>query len=221
MKKIVFVLLALSSMAFGQIEKKPGEFNKVTAFDRIDVMLVPAKENSVEIEGKNSKDVEIVNKNGELKIRLPLTKLLDGENISVTVYYTNIDAVEANEGSRVACGDKITETSFDIIAKEGSEVKLILDVDKLKVRTVSGSTVTIEGSAKVQDVLVNSGSIYNAEKLETQQTIITNNAGGEANVYATDLVDAKVRAGGEITIYGKPKKINSKVVAGGAIKEAK
>jgi hypothetical protein len=221
MKNIVFGLLAFSSLAFGQIEKKPGDFNKVTAFDRIDVMLVPGKENKVEIEGKNSNDVEIVNKNSELKIRLPLLKLLDGDNLSVTVYYTNIDAVEANEGSRIACGDKIKETSFDIVAKEGSQVKLILEVDKLKVRTVNGSTVTVEGNAKVQDVLVNSGGIYNAEKLETQQTTITNNAGGEAHIYATDLVDAKVRAGGDIMIYGRPKKINSKVVAGGEIKEAK
>lgn len=221
MKNIVFGLLAFTTMAFGQIEKRPGDFNKVTSFDRIDVMLVPAKENLVQIEGKNASDVEVVNKNGELKIRMRMLKLLDGDNISVTVYYTNIDAVEANEGSRIACGDKITETSFDIIAKEGSEVKLILDVDKLNVRTANGSTVTVEGSAKNQDILVNSGGIYEAEKLETEQTTITNNAGGEAHIYATDLVDAKVRAGGDITIHGKPKKINQKVVAGGSIREAK
>lgn len=221
MKKIVFGFLAFTSMAFGQIEKRPGDFNKVTSFDRIDVMLVPGKENLVQIEGKNSKDVEVVNKNGELKIRMKLLKLLDGDDLSVTVYYTNIDAVEANEGSRIACGDKIKETSFDIIAKEGSEVKLILDVEKLNIRTANGSTVTVEGNADVQDVLVNSGGVYEAEKLTTKQTTITNNAGGEANIYATDLVDAKVRAGGSITIYGKPKKINEKVIAGGSINEAK
>jgi len=221
MKNIVFGLLALSTLAFGQIEKKPGNFNKVTAFDRIDVMLVPASENSVQIEGKNAKDVELVTKNGELKIRLPLLKLLDGDNLSVTVYYTSIDAVEANEGSRIACGDKIKETSFEIIAKEGSEVKVILDVDKLKVRTANGSTVTVEGNAKVQEVLINSGGIYEAEKLETQQTTISITAGGEAQIFATNLVDAKVRAGGEIIIYGKPNKINQKVIAGGSINEAK
>ena len=37
----------------------------------------------------------------------------------------------------------------------------------------------------------------------------------------TDLVDAKVRAGGNITIYGKPRQINQKIVAGGTIREAK
>jgi len=34
-------------------------------------------------------------------------------------------------------------------------------------------------------------------------------------------VEAKVRAGGDITIYGKPKQINQKVIAGGSIEEAK
>lgn len=221
MRKLIFSLLAMSSVAFGQIEKKPGDFNKVTAFDQIDVILIPGNENIVQVDGKNAEDVELVNKNGELKIRMPLTKLLDGDNISVTVYYTDIDAVEANEGSRIACNDKIEGTSFDIIAKEGSQVKLILNVDKLNVRVANGSIVTLEGEAKFQDVLVNSGGIYEAEKLTTNQTTITNNAGGNAEIFATDLVDAKVRAGGNITIYGKPKKINSKVVAGGNIREAK
>jgi hypothetical protein len=221
MKKIVFSLLAVTSIAFGQVEKKPGDFNKVTSFDQIDVMLIPGKENSVLIDGRGANDIELINKNGELKIRMPLLKMLDGDHISVTVYYKDLSAVEANEGSRIACGDKIESTSFDIIAKEGSEVKLILDVDKLNIRTANGSTVTLSGKAKVQDVLVNSGGIYEAENLKTQQTTITCNAGGEANIFASDLVDAKVRAGGNITIYGKPKQINQKVVAGGNINEAK
>ena len=74
---------------------------------------------------------------------------------------------------------------------------------------------------QIKTFLVNSGGVYEAEKLTTNQTVITSNAGGEADVYATDLVDAKVRAGGDITIYGKPKQINQKIVAGGSIEEAK
>lgn len=217
----MFCLLAMSSMAFGQIEKKPGDFTKVTSFDRIDVMLIPGNENIVQLDGKEAEEVELINKNGELKIRMPLRKLLDGENISVTVYYKKLTAVEANEGSRIACGDKISSVVFDVIAKEGSEIKLILDVEKLNVRTANGSKVLLEGKADIQDVLVNSGGIYEAEKLESQITTVSCNAGGEAAIFATNIVDAKVRAGGNITIYGKPKKINSKVVAGGNINEAK
>jgi hypothetical protein len=221
MKKIIYSLLVFSTVAFTQETKNVGNFNKVTSFDRIDVFLVPSDENKVQLDGKDAEEVELVNKNGELKIRMPFTKLLDGDNISVTVYYKKITAVEANEGSRIACGDKITSVVFDVIAKEGSEVKLILDVEKLKVRTANGSKVLLEGNADIQEVLVNSGGIYEAEKLETKVTSIACNAGGEADVFATEIVDAKVRAGGEITIYGKPKQINQKVVAGGTIKQAK
>ena len=128
MKKIIYSLLIVSSMAFGQNEKNVGDFNKVTSFDRIDVFLVSSDQNKVQLDGKGADEVELVNKNGELKIRMPLTKLLDGDNISVTVYYKKITAVEANEGSRIASGDKISSVVFDVIAKEGSEIKLILNV---------------------------------------------------------------------------------------------
>ncbi|WP_333599001.1 head GIN domain-containing protein [Flavobacterium sp.] len=221
MKKLVFSLGLISSIAFGQVEKKVGDFTKVTSFDQIDVFLIPSTENKVVLDGKEAAEVELVNKNGELKIRMPLTKMLEGDNISVTVYFKNITAVEANEGSRIACGDKIKSTAFDIIAKEGSEIKLILEVDKLNARAANGSKISLEGKAKVQEVIVNSGGIYEAESFKTEQTTITGNAGGEAAIYASDLVEAKVRAGGNITIYGKPKQINQKVVAGGSIKEAK
>ena len=221
MKKIVYFLFCISSITFAQVEKKVADFSKVTSFDQIDVTLIPASENKVVLNGAGSNDVELVNKNGELKIRMPLTKLLKGDNISATVYYKKIDAVEANEGSRIASEATIKSTSFDIISKEGSQIKIKLEVDKLKARVANGSSISLEGKATNQDVLVNSGGKYEAKKLITNQTVITSNAGGEADVFATDLVDAKVRAGGDILIYGKPKQINQKVIAGGSIEEAK
>jgi hypothetical protein len=221
MKNLVCSLLFFSSIAFAQVEKNVGDFTKVTSFDQIDVILVKSKENKVIIDGKEANEVELVNKNGELKIRMPLTKLLAGDHISVTVYFNNLTAVEANEGSRIACGDIIQSTSFEINAKEGSQIRMTLKVGKLNVRVANGSTINIEGNADNQDVLTNSGGIYEARNFKTKQTTITANAGGEADVFATDLVEAKVRAGGDITIYGKPKQINQKVIAGGTIQEAK
>jgi hypothetical protein len=219
--KLVYSLLVFSSIAFGQVEKNVGDFTKVTSFDQIDVYLVKSNENKVVIDGKEANEVELVNKSGELKIRMPLEKLLGGDHISVTVYFNNLSAVEANEGSRIACGDKIKATSFEIKAKEGSQIRLTLEVGKLNVRVANGSTINLEGKADNQDVLVNSGGIFEAKNFKTNQTVIAVNAGGEADVYATDLVEAKVRAGGDITIYGKPKQINQKVIAGGNIEEAK
>jgi Putative auto-transporter adhesin, head GIN domain len=221
MKKLVYSVLLISSFSFAQKVKEVGDFNKVTSFDQIDVILKESNENKVIVDGSGSDDVEIVNKNGELKIRMQLTKMLSGDNVSATVYYKKIDAIEANEGSRISSDETFKTTSFNVIAKEGSQVKIKLNVDRVTVRTANGSIVSISGKAKNQEVIVNSGGIYEAEKLITNQTVITTNAGGDADIYATDLVDAKVRAGGIITIHGKPKQINQKIVAGGKIEEAR
>ena len=222
MKIIIFSLILISSITLAQTERFIGDFTKVTAFDKIDVTLIPSTENKVKLIGKNYNEVEVINKRGELKIRMPLTKMLSGETISATVYYTKIEVVEANEGSRIGAKDAISALNFDIICKEGSEIKLTnLQADRLQVRVSQGSIVTVIGDVKNQDILSNSGGKYDGQDCKTQQTVVTVNAGGMAAVYATDLVEAKTRAGGEIIIYGTPKQINEKKIAGGTIEQAK
>ena len=220
MKKALLILVLITQLSFAQITKPLGDFNKVTAFDQIEVLLIESNENKIILNGNGSEEVELINKNGELKIRMPLTKLLSGDNVSATLYFKNIDAIEGNEGSRISCDGTFKAIAFDIIAKEGSQIKLNLDVDKLTVRSSNGSNVNVSGKVKNQDAIINSGGELDAEDLITTQTTITANAGGEANIYATDFFDAKTRAGGNIKIYGKPKQINKKTVLGGTIKES-
>ena len=222
MKKIIYSLLLISSITFAQSERFIGDFNKVTSFDKIDVVLISGTENKVILKGTNSAEVELINNNGELKIRMPLTKILSGEDVSATVYYKKLNVLEANEGSRISCDTEIKTIGFDIITKEGAEIVLNnLVADKLKVRCGAGSIVTIKGTVKNQDILANSGAKYDGQDCTTQQTTVTVNAGGIANVNVSDIVDAKTRAGGTITIYGNPKQINQKSVAGGKIIQAK
>lgn len=216
---LVPLLLLLTGFGYSQIEKQTGDFHKVTVFDQIDVLLVPGTENKVILDGEGAEDVELVTKNGELKIRMPLTKLLKGDTVSATVFYTDINAVEANEGSRLATEKTIYSTHFEIIAKEGSEIQLPLQTEKLNLKILSGSSVTVEGLATVQEAVLNSGSMYFGSKCKTKQTTVTVNAGGAADIFATDYVNAKVRAGGEVSIFGKPKQIDQQTFAGGSIAE--
>ena len=221
MKKIIYSLLLISSITFAQSERFIGDFNKVTSFDKIDVVLISGAENKVILKGANSEEVELINNKGELKLRLPFDKILAGDDVSATVYYKKLNALEANEGSRISCDTEINAIGFDIITKEGAEIVLNnLVADKLKVRCGAGSIITVKGTVKNQDVLANSGAKYDGQDCITQQTSVTVNAGGIANVNATDIVDAKTRAGGTITIYGNPKQTNQKKVAGGKIIQA-
>lgn len=225
MKKILLVaFLMLTQINFAQekFTKNLGDFDAVRVFDRISVQLVPANENKIEITGDRRDDVEIVNKNGDLKIRMKLKKLLKGEDITAILYFKNeIETIEASEGSYVSSEATFKAIDFSVNAKEGAEIKINLDAQKLAVKATSGGIVKLKGSANNQDIVINSGGIVDAKDLETSQTTVAINAGGEADVKASELVDAKTRAGGDITIYGSPKKINKKTFAGGNITESK
>lgn len=217
MNKLLFSVLLISSLTYSQIEKKVGDFHKVIAFDQITVELIASEENRVELSGMNSEEIEVVNHNGELKLRMPLTKLLKGNKVKAKVYYTDLDAIEANEGSQISTNVSIKSTNFDIIAKEGAKIDINLDVSKATVKITTGGIVKTAGIAKNQDVIVSAGAMYDGKYLTTEQTSISINAGGEATVFATELVEAKTRAGGDIVIYGNPKQVNKKTFAGGRI----
>lgn len=218
----LFILLLISQIGFSQetITKKLGDFDAVKVFDKISLQLIPSEENKIELSGKNSSEVEIVNKNSELKVRMPLGKFLSGEEVTVLLYYKNIQSLDACEGSYVSNEKVIKQLSFSLNSKEGAEVKLKLEVQKLSVRATSGAKIKLEGTAKNQDIVITSGAVLNAKELQTEQTTVSINAGGTADVRASEFVDAKARAGGTITIFGKPKQINQKTVLGGTISES-
>ena len=218
----LFILLLITQMGFSQetTTKNLGDFDAVKVFDKISLQLIPSEESKIELSGKNSSEVEIVNNNGELKVRMPIGKFLSGEDVTALLYYKNIQSLDACEGSYVSSEKAIKQISFSLNSKEGAEIKLKLDVQKLSIRATSGGIINLEGTAKNQDIIISSGGVLNAKDLQTEQTNVSISAGGTADVRASELVDAKVRAGGTITIFGKPKQINQKTVLGGSINES-
>lgn len=215
-----FVLVSTTSIA-QSITKKIEPFTSLKVFDKINVQLIPSNEYKIELKGKNKEEVQIIEQNGELKIRMPLQKLLKGDDIEATLYYKKIEAIEANEGSFIR-GESLLETTiFSINVKEGAQVILAVKNDKTDLKVASGGIATLKGVTKNLDVVITSGGICRAKELLSNQVTVSVNAGGEATIFATDYVDAKVRAGGGIFIYGSPKQIDQKTVIGGTIKEIK
>lgn len=220
MKRIVLVFFVfLAQFNFAQTTVVLKDFDDVKVFDKLSVILISSNETKAVITGPEQSKVEIVNKNGRLKIRMPLTKLLSGDEAKVTLYFKKIHTIDANEGSVVTCADIFKQTSLELNTQEGAKITVALDVDKTTIKAVSGGIVTLTGKAVTQSISVNSGGIINAKELVSSQTTVSVSAGGSADVNATTLVDAKVNMGGTIFIYGKPKEIKQETLMGGSIIE--
>jgi hypothetical protein len=150
---------------------------------------------------------------------MPFPKLLSGEDISIKLYFKNIEAISASEGSYVSSEYNFKQTIIDLNAREGAEINIDLDVDKVNVKAVTGGIIELSGKASNQDVSILTGGILNSKELYTSQTTINIAAGGNAEIRASTLVDAKIKAGGSIYIYGSPKQINKETLFGGSIIE--
>jgi hypothetical protein len=218
--KITLLAIFLSMGLFAQktIEKDLGNFHTLKVFDLMEVNLIQSDENKVVIKGKDTHYVKIINQNGKLKLRMELDNRFDGAQTFIEVYFTNIKLIDANEGAVIVANELIEQDRIELRSQEGGKIKVGLKVDDVKVKAVTGGIVQASGLAKYQEIKLNTGGIFEGRELETQTTKIAITAAGEAEVNAEDLVDASITAGGDIYIYGDPKEINRKQLAGGRIK---
>jgi hypothetical protein len=221
MKNIVLIILVL--MGFGinaqeSIEKTTGAFSTVKVYDLINVKMKKSNEDKVVISGKNRKDVEVVNKNGKLKIRMNLEELYDGNDTVVVLHYTTVDVIDANEGAVVEVLEPIVQFEMDLKTQEGAEITAELKTSYANIRAVTGGIINVTGSSKNQDISIYTGGIFNGKDFVTEKTEVSVNAAGEAYINATELVDVRIRAGGNVFIYGDPKQVDESSVFGGKIK---
>jgi hypothetical protein len=180
--------------------------------------MIKSDENKVVIAGDNKEDVQIINKNGKLKIRMNLEESYDGNDIVVKLYYTSVDVIDANEGANVVVNELIEQFEVDLKAQEGAEITAKVKTTYTNFRAVTGGIINVSGSSKNQDISIYTGGIFNGKEFITEQTEISLNAGGEAYINASESVDVRIKAGGNVYIYGEPKQINESKVLGGKVK---
>lgn len=220
MKKTLLILTFITTSllsAQNPLDKKVGDFQEVKVYDRIEVNLIKSDENLVVITGEDVDDVQVINKDGKLKIRMHIDKIFNGEKTFVEVHYTSLLIIDGNEGAFISSNELMEQDNVTIKVQEGARVKIGLDVDNVKIRAVTGGIIETRGRANSQEITLNTGGIYEGKHFETKNTTVSIKAAGEAEVNASDIVDANVRVGGDIYIYGNPDTVKENTLFGGRI----
>lgn len=221
MKQFLFITTILFSIITGAqnpIEMVVSDFDMIKSYDLITVNLVKSSENKIIISGRDAQDVEYVQKNGILKIRMRSEKIFDGTETFVHVYYKNLLTIDANEGSVILSNELIEQDRLEIKVQEGATVKAGLQVKNIDVRAVTGGIVQLSGQVEDQIIVVNTGGIVENANLRSDYTKVKVQAGGEVEVFASQTADVNVRAGGDVLVYGNPKNVKKKTLFGGRIK---
>ncbi len=220
MKKTLLILsFFITTIVLSQnpLEKSVGDFNEVKVYDLIEVNLIQSKDNKVVIAGEDVQDVQVINKDGKLKIRMNLDQIFNGNKTFVEVHYTSLGIIDGNEGAVIVSNELIEQDEITLKAQEGARIKVGLDVDEVEIRAVTGGIIETRGRANSQDITLNTGGVYEGKSFETKSTKVNIKAAGEAEVNASKIVDATVRAGGDVIIYGNPETVKENTLFGGRI----
>ncbi len=222
MKKLMYVMvfvLVSTLQAQDVITKDIRDFNELKVFDKVQVTLIQGDENKVEITGIKRREVDVVQNGSLLKIRMSLDNLWDSNNTKVTVYYTQINKIDVNEGAKVRAKGVIKSRTLDLRAQEGASMSIEADAGFIFAKAITGGEIEVEGKAKEQEVSITSGGQYYASNLRTQETQVKVSAGGTAEVNAKDYMKANTNAGGTIRIFGNPREMDTQKLLGGKIIE--
>ncbi|GAA4273263.1 head GIN domain-containing protein [Aquimarina gracilis] len=222
MKKLMFItafILAATIQAQDVITKNVRDFNELKVFDKIQVTLIKGNENRVEVTGIKRREVDVVQNGSLLKIRMSLDNIWDNNNTKVTVYYTQINKIDVNEGARVKAKGVISAENLDLRAQEGASIRAEVEAGFIFAKAITGGEIEIKGEAKEQEVTITSGGQYYASNLRTKDTQVKVSAGGTAEVNAQNYMKANTNAGGTIRIYGNPREMDTQKLLGGKIIE--
>ncbi|WP_438961189.1 head GIN domain-containing protein [Nonlabens sp.] len=217
---LLLVTLLLTGIVVAQNprEIELGQFNTIKVYDLITVNLVKSHENKVIISGEDASEVEYVNKNGTLKLRMAFNRQFDGTETFIHVHYTDLKTIDGNEGAFITSNELIEQPQLEIKVQEGARVKAGVIVELLEIKAVSGGITEVSGTVDQQIISVNTGGIVENSQLKTKRTKVKVRAGGEVEVHAMNAVDVNIQAGGDVIVYGNPKKVNKKTFAGGRVK---
>tara|TARA_B110000444_G_scaffold78899_1_gene74600 strand:- start:48455 stop:49147 length:693 start_codon:yes stop_codon:yes gene_type:complete len=228
MKRLLITLLVLTSLQVINAQEQYsettllGDFKTLIVYAGIEVNLIKGDDNKIVISDNNldRSTFGYKIKNKVLKLKSGIDKKLSLGKIFVDVYYkSEIDEIKLFQGSKLLLKDTITQTNLNIKVKEGSSLEGYVVTEKIKIEVASGGSVTLTGNSLVVEIIANTGGICSTEELESEQTKITANIGSVVYSKSSVLMDIKSTTGSIVRVYGKPKKLITKTLLGGSIKQ--
>jgi len=220
MKKYVILFIFCLSYSVGSCQEeditlKIDKFSEVKVFDGLSINLIRSSVNKVVIKGESVSKVVVINNKGVLKLRMQIGKVFSGYKTFIDLYYADdIMVIDVNEDARIYAQQVIKQDVLELKAQEGGELIVAAEVEQMLIKSVTGGVIRTSGFCDLQDVVTNTGGVYEGGDFKTNFTTVNVNAGSLAEVHG----EKYVKAGGEVRVYGNPSELDEKTVFGGIIK---
>ncbi len=217
---ILFSLTAAAQEDGRKIEtRNVASFDKVRVSKGINVTLVEGETPQAEIHIKNAdlSDVITESKKNILTLKMK-TKIYKDVSVQVFVTYQTLREISVGAGGSVDGKTTLFADQLMMDAGMDGSIELDVDVDVLEA-SVSAARITLAGEAQTIEVKATTGGKFEGKELKSKKAYVKANTGGNATVWATELLDASAGTGGTVEYTGNPPKVETKETLGGTIKK--
>lgn len=175
-----------------------GAFTSVDISGAYEVEIVCQKSPGVEVEGDDN--------------ILPLVETYVKNN---TLY------IKSERGFNVKKAIKVRVTTADLqgVSSSGAS-KITLDGvknEQLVIETSGASKIDAAGETKTLEIESSGASKVDVRDLRAARVKVSLSGAGQANIYATEEVNADVSGASSVTYYGEPKVVNKSVSGAGSV----
>jgi Putative auto-transporter adhesin, head GIN domain len=234
MRKIAFFLLLLTAslVTAAQSQTAIQPFQILRAYGPFRITLVESDRERIEVsyQGIDKEEVVIDADDGILDMRFRSKHYWDNwnssgnhknRNVSVTVYFKQLNEIEVKAGASVTSEATLSSTSLRLVASMGAEMRLDVKTKELELDSSMGSDVTLSGTTATLEINSKMGSTVKAIRLTSDKVRVKAYMGSDVTVYASQELDASAGFGAVINFGGEPSVRNTDHSFGGVTNATK
>ncbi|WP_055443138.1 head GIN domain-containing protein [Lacinutrix himadriensis] len=205
------------------ISRTTGDYDAIACVGSMDFILVEGQEGKITIEGEENLLEHIIT---EVKNNTLIVKVENGvdireshnKTIKITIPFKDIDKVSLTGSGDVWNTDTITETNLEVSLTGSGDIVLDIKTNNVAGSVTGSGDVTLKGKTINLEASVTGSGDFNGNNLQAENTEVSVRGSGDADVYSTETLRARVSGSGDIEYSGNPKKENTKVAGSGSIR---
>jgi len=196
------------------------DYNEVKVVGFMDVKLESGTEGSITVTtDENIQEYIIIeSKNGTLTIKVKnKVNIQTKKGVHITVPFKDLNKVSLTGSGDVLTSSKINSTSFEVELTGSGDVILDVDATTIDAKITGSGDLKLKGNATDLEVKVTGSGDFSGKSLTSQNTQVYVSGSGDAIVYASKSLKARVNGSGDINYYGNPESTDTKVMGSGDI----
>jgi hypothetical protein len=221
---LVAVMVARVSF-YGEVLEGKGErieqsrnteyFDQIEASGNLRLNLWQDQNNEVVVTASENLLENIITEVRGNELRVYTRGRIRGDEIIVDVAVPDLKRLKANAGINVTGQSSISSPELELEVNAGSTLSLQVFVNRLILRAIAGSDVTLAGEASQVEISGSTGSEVNAYGLMAGDVSVRASTGTQIKVNATDNLSVRASTGSSVHYEGNPS-MNEINLSGGA-----